>query len=132
MWFSRLSDDGTRRAAPIPWIARAVTRTAKLGAKPQAIDASVNSTNPPTNIRLAPIRSPSAPAVRMKAANVTVYALTTSWSELTPSPSDAPIDLTATLTTLTSSWTTQKPRLVAISVRRRARMGAEVDCIHRR
>ena len=31
-----------------------------------------------------------------------------------------PIDFTATLTTLTSSWTTEKPRLVATSVIRRA------------
>ena len=72
------------------------------------------------NNRLAPIRSPSAPAVRMNAANVTVYALTISCSALTPPPIEAPIDLTATLTTLTSSWTTQKPRLNATSVSRRA------------
>jgi hypothetical protein len=41
----------------------------------------------------------------MNAAKVMVYALTTHWSALTPPRRSVPIDLTATLTTLTSSWT---------------------------
>ena len=70
----------------------------------------------------------------MNAANVTVYALTISCSALTPPPIEAPIDLTATLTTLTSSWTTQKPRLNATSVSRRAPPSAAragwIGCLH--
>src|ERR1700691_1836363 len=91
-----------------------------LGASPQAAEASVNTTKPVMNTRLAPARSLSAPAVRISAANATVYALTTHCSELTPPPSDSPIGLIATFTTLTSSCTTAKPRLVASSVQRRA------------
>ena len=79
----------------------------------------MNSTKPPTNSRRAPIRSAIDPAVRMHAANVIVYALTTHCRPLTPPPRSAPIDLIATLTIDTSSWTTAKPRLVATSVQRR-------------
>jgi hypothetical protein len=38
----------------------------------QATDAVVKIANPAMKTRLAPIRSPSAPAVRMKAANAMV------------------------------------------------------------
>ena len=79
----------------------------------------MNSTKPPTNSRRAPIRSAIDPAVRMNAANAIVYALTTHCRPLTPPPRSAPIDLIATLTIETSSWTTAKPRLVATSVQRR-------------
>jgi len=44
----------------------------RLGASPQAAEASVNTTKPAMNTRLAPARSLSAPAVRISAANATV------------------------------------------------------------
>jgi len=45
-----------------------------------------------------------------------VYALTIHCSAATPPPSASPIGRIATLTTLTSSWTTPKPRLIAMTV----------------
>lgn len=45
-----------------------------------------------------------------------VYALTTHCSWAMPPPKVAPICLTATLTTVTSSWITANPALAAISV----------------
>ncbi|MGY3563599.1 hypothetical protein ACVWXP_006868 [Bradyrhizobium sp. USDA 4463] len=62
--------------------------------------------NPAMKMRLAPIRSPSAPAVRMKAAKAMVYALTTHCNSATPPPSDLPIASSAVLTMVTSSCTT--------------------------
>jgi hypothetical protein len=54
----------------------------------------------------------------MNAANVIVYALTIHCSPATPPPRASPIGRIATLTTLTSSCTTAKPRLIASSVSR--------------
>ena len=121
VWVSRLSEHGTSTAAPAPCRARAATSTGRLGASPHSADAAVNTTKPAVKTRLAPTRSPSAPAERISAANASVYALTIHCTALTPPPSAAPIDLPATLTTLTSSCTTPKPRLVATRVHRRAR-----------
>ncbi len=72
VWLSRVSEHGTSRAAPAPWSARAAMSTASDGASPQIAEATVNTENPAMNTRLAPIRSPSAPALRMSAANATV------------------------------------------------------------
>ena len=47
-------------------------RTPSAGATPHSAEAAVNTENPAMNTRLAPIRSPSAPALRMSAANATV------------------------------------------------------------
>ena len=71
-WLSRISEHGTRIAAPRPWTARAATSTPRPGARPHAADAAVNSAKPATNTRRAPTRSPSAPAERMNAANAIV------------------------------------------------------------
>jgi hypothetical protein len=47
-------------AAPNPCTARATISIAELGASAQASDARVKIAKPPTNTRLAPMRSPSA------------------------------------------------------------------------
>ena len=71
-WLSRISEHGTRIAAPSPWTARAATSRPRPGARPHAADATVNTAKPATNTRRAPTRSPSAPAERMNAANAIV------------------------------------------------------------
>ena len=85
-------------------------------ARPHSTEAAVKTTNPVHSIRLAPKRSPRAPAGRISAASTRVYALTTHCSPVMPPPNEAPISFTATLTTVTSSWITPNPRLVAIRV----------------
>jgi hypothetical protein len=55
-----------------PCTARAAISTSRSGA-----EASVNIAKPATDTRFAPIRSPSAPAVRISLANASVEALTT-------------------------------------------------------
>ena len=71
-WLRRISEHGTRTAAPKPWIARAAISAPMLGARPHAADAVVKSAKPATKTRRAPIRSPSAPAERMNAAKAIV------------------------------------------------------------
>jgi hypothetical protein len=39
---------------------------------PQAADAAMNTPNPASSTRRDPVRSPSAPALRISAANVSV------------------------------------------------------------
>ncbi|MBB4258903.1 hypothetical protein GGD64_002922 [Bradyrhizobium sp. CIR3A] len=63
---------GTRIAAASPCTSRAAISTAALGDSAQASEAAVKMANPAMKTRLAPMRSPSAPAVRMKAANAMV------------------------------------------------------------
>jgi hypothetical protein len=58
----------------------------------------------------------------MNEANMIVYALTIHCRAATPPPSASPIGLIATLTTLTSNWTTPKPRLIATTVRNALRL----------
>ncbi len=71
-WRSSVREHGTRIAAPTPCTARAAISAPIPGAPPHAIDAIVNSANPATYTRRAPIRSPSEPQVRISAANVIV------------------------------------------------------------
>jgi hypothetical protein len=115
VWLSSASEHAPSAAAPIPCSARAATRKPIEGAAPHATEARVNRPKPPISTRRAPIRSPRPPALRMNAANVSVYASTTHCTPATPPPNVAPIDLTATFTTLTSSWTTANPRVTAAS-----------------
>ncbi len=56
----------------MPCIARATIRIVAVGANAQANDAAVKMAKPAMKIFLAPSRSPSAPAVKMNAANVIV------------------------------------------------------------
>ena len=72
VWLSRASEQGTRTAAPAPCTDRAISNTAKVGATPAQIEATVSTTNPATSARFAPIRSPRAPADMINAANTTV------------------------------------------------------------
>ncbi len=84
---------------------RATTSAAAAGAAPQAAEAAANSTRPDMNTRRAPIRSPSAPAGRSRAANTIVYASTTHCRALTPPPRSRPIGGSATLTIVASRMT---------------------------
>ena len=59
-------------AAAVPCTNLAATSVARLGATPQAADATANKTSPAANARRAPIRSASAPADSSSAANISV------------------------------------------------------------
>jgi len=63
---------GVNSAPPTPCNTLAVTRTATLGAAAQAIDATVNHTEPITKIRRRPNRSPSDPPTRISEARLRV------------------------------------------------------------
>jgi hypothetical protein len=69
---SSASEHEVSTAAPTPCTARAPISTARFGASPHAMDATTKTPNPAANTRLAPMRSPSAPAVRISAANTSV------------------------------------------------------------
>src|SRR6266404_9367338 len=56
---------GTSKAAPIPWMLRAMTSALMLGARPQAAEAAAKIATPSRNTRRRPNRSPSAPPARM-------------------------------------------------------------------
>ena len=92
--------------APNDPVDQAATSQRTEGASPHPTDAAAKSANPAVKTRFAPIRSPSAPADRISAANATVYAFTTHCSAVRLPPRLAPIGFTATLTTLTSNCTT--------------------------
>jgi len=66
------SEFGTRIAAPAPCKARATIKIAAEGASAQTSDAAVKMAKPAIKIFFAPTRSPSAPAVKIKAANAIV------------------------------------------------------------
>jgi hypothetical protein len=72
LWVSSVSEHGISTAAPIPCATRAAISRPRLGASPQAAEARVNIAKPPTNTRLAPIRSPHAPAERISDASASV------------------------------------------------------------
>ncbi|GKQ53071.1 hypothetical protein BRSPCE3_39260 [Bradyrhizobium sp. Ce-3] len=59
-------------AAASPCTQRAAISVTASGATAQPTDAAVKIAKPAMKTRLAPIRSPSAPAVRMKAAKAMV------------------------------------------------------------
>ena len=71
-WLSSASAQEPSSAAPSPCTARAAISMAMLVDRPQSTDAAVKTTNPVHSIRLAPNRSPSAPAVRISAASTRV------------------------------------------------------------
>ena len=71
-WLISASEQAPSNAAPPPWTARAAISTPIPGASPQVSDATMNTANPAANIRRAPNRSPSAPTVKIKAANISV------------------------------------------------------------
>lgn len=121
-WRSMLRELGTSSAAPMPCNALAATRSVNDVATPQAIDASVNTTNPAIKIRFAPKRSPKEPVVRRSDANARVYALTTHCRPLTSVAKLRSKASSATLTTLTSSRTTTKPTPAAARVPRCSRL----------
>jgi hypothetical protein len=59
-------------AAPSPCTALAAIRSTAVGVSAQPTDAAIKIAKPAMKTRFAPIRSPSAPAVRMKPANAIV------------------------------------------------------------
>jgi hypothetical protein len=66
---TRLSEVGSRIAAPTAWTARAATSIATELASPEVTEAARNSRMPATNSRLRPRRSASRPAGTSAAAN---------------------------------------------------------------
>jgi len=72
VWLSSASEQAPSAAAPLPCTARAATSSPVDGTSPHAADAAVKTANPASSIRLAPPRSPSAPADRISAAIASV------------------------------------------------------------
>ncbi len=68
----RASEDGTSAAAPMACSIRAITRMATVGARPQSIEAMVNTTTAPRNVRRRPMRSARRPAGMSMAAKTMV------------------------------------------------------------
>ena len=68
-------------AAPTACPARAATRTASVGARAQAADATANTISPSWNVLRRPSRSASRPAGTRQAAKTIAYAFSTQESE---------------------------------------------------
>ena len=66
------SDDGISAAAPTAWTMRNTMSSSALGARPQAIEATVNRIEPARNTLRCPMRSASLPAGMSIAANTIV------------------------------------------------------------
>ncbi len=64
----RASEAGINNAPPIPWITRAVIRTASDGARPDNNEPVVKIHNPATKTRRRPLRSASQPPMSKPAA----------------------------------------------------------------
>src|SRR5262249_41099955 len=77
---------GAITAPPTPWTALAGSAQAWLVANPPAKEAAANSSNPKTNTRRRPSRSPARPPSSSRPPNVTAYALTTHSSPLPEKP----------------------------------------------
>ncbi|MEZ5260802.1 MAG: hypothetical protein R2755_03290 [Acidimicrobiales bacterium] len=66
------NEAGINAAAPPAWMMRKAMSSSALGAKPHAIDATVNTIEPARNTRRWPTRSASLPAGISSAANTIV------------------------------------------------------------
>ena len=58
---------GTRNAAPMPWMKRAIIRYSIFEERPQATEAAANTATPLRKTKRRPRESPSAPPTRMSA-----------------------------------------------------------------
>ncbi len=114
------SAPGVSSAPPTPWIARAATRVLTFGARPHSSEPSANHATPTTKIRRRPNRSPREPPSRMKAARVSVYALTVHCRPAASASSASPIRGRAMLTTVPSMNANAEPSTVARSTQRPA------------
>jgi hypothetical protein len=63
-WPMRAVEDGIITAAAAPCTNRAATSVPRLGARPQATEATANAPSPAANARRAPIRSDSGPVAQ--------------------------------------------------------------------
>ncbi len=111
----RASEQGSSADAPRPWTARAAISTLSAGAAAQAAEPTANVARPSTNTFLAPMRSAAEPAVSMIEARARVYASMTHCSPASEPPISRWMAGSATLTIVTSSWITKKPRQTEIS-----------------
>jgi hypothetical protein len=108
-WLISAIEDGMITAAAAPCANRAATNAARLGARPQAVDAVTNTATPTPKARRAPVRSVSAPADSSTAATISVYPSTTHCDPAIPPPNSRRIDGNATLTTTASRVITKNP-----------------------
>jgi hypothetical protein len=69
---TRAREAGSISAAALPCTTRAAISRPRLGARPQAMEATVKTDSPAANARLAPNRSEHAPADSSSAANSSV------------------------------------------------------------
>ncbi len=91
-------------AAPpaAPWTNRAATSTGWLTARPQASDATVNSSRPARKTRLPPTRSPSRPASSSSPPKAIRYPFTTHSRLVAENPRSRWIGGSATVTMVPS------------------------------
>lgn len=82
---------GVSRAPPMPWSVRAATRVPMPGATPHSSEATANHATPMRNTLRRPKRSAREPPSRMKAARVSVYAVTVHCSPENPVFRDSPM-----------------------------------------
>jgi hypothetical protein len=99
------NDAGATIAAPIPWRARAATRSTASSVNPAASEAPANTSNPTMNTDLRPQVSAMRPPKIKRPPKVMAYAVTTHCTESPPKPSAWRIEGSATLTMLKSKTT---------------------------
>src|SRR5947209_9646328 len=98
-------------------------------AKPQAIEARVNSAIPPRNNRRCPSRSPRRPPNRRKPPKVSRYPFTTHASEDCEKPRSRLIEGSATFTIVLSSTIISEPRQTTIRAIQRERVSEIAEVI---
>ena len=103
---SRDSAAGEASAAAAPCTILATISMAGQRARPQPSDATANSTRPMTSSRRRPSRSASRPPASSSEPNVSAYPVTIHCNSAGAMESSRWIVLSATLTMLKSSWST--------------------------
>ncbi len=109
---------GTSSAAPAPCTARAAISAPREGARPQAIEATVNQTSPTTNVFRRPSPSPRDPPSSSSEVSVSRNASIVHCSPAMPACSSRPRTGSATLITVESRNAMPEPRTVASSTPR--------------
>jgi hypothetical protein len=107
---------GTRKAAPMPCTARATISTRVDAARPQPIDAIVNSMTPARNVRFRPNWSPREPPTSVRLPRNHAYASITHCTSVMVAWRSAWSAGSATLTTVPSMNVRLDPMIVATSV----------------
>jgi hypothetical protein len=121
-WLSSESEVGSTSAAPTPSSAWAAMSAAAVGASVAATEPAAKVPRPARKTVRAPSRSAARPVDSRRPAKTSVYALATHSSVVGPADRSRAIDPSATLTTVVSSSTIEKPRVLASRTSRSRRV----------